>query len=179
MRFTRERSGVWVLAAAVAVAIAAGAVCGQTNMTQTTINADKLDFDYTDGVIDLKGQVVVRDMQGTLYADNATVYLDRDAGGEAETSAEGEDMGSFNRVVAYGNVRMSAEDKSAVSDKAVWTRDDNRIVLTGGRPMVRQGSSYIRATRIVYHVDTRQCEFYPNPKIVFNIKDDDKKRFTE
>lgn len=156
----------------------AGGVYAATNMVPTRINADKMNFDYENHVIYLRGHVVVADPQGMLYADNATVYLEKkekESEGETENLAVDDSVGSFYRVVAFGNVRMSAEENVAICNKAVWDKENNTIVLTGGPPMLKQGSSYIEATRIVYQIDTKQVEFHPNPRVVFNDLDEETK----
>jgi len=154
-------------------------------MVPTRINADKMNFDYSEGVIYLRGHVVVADPQGMLYADNATVYLEKNNEEEnAESDSEkdkneniqiDENIGTFYRVVAFGNVRMTTDDRAVISNKAVWDREKNTIVLTGGPPMLKQGASYIEATRIVYNISTGQTEFFPNPRVVINNIDQETK----
>jgi lipopolysaccharide transport protein LptA len=160
--------------------LAGTAVAEETNLVPTRINAERMEFDYEDGVIYLRGRVVVRDEQGTLAADNATVYLE--SKGSKEEGPEnmiGRDVGGFTRVVAVGNVKMTVENRVAVSNKAVWNREEQTIVLTGGPPLLQQDASFIRATRIVFHTDTQKCDFYPNPEVVFQVSDEDRERFAQ
>lgn len=175
----RSRWGM-VLCLCLFIGIGSRESFAQTNLVSTRINADKMSLDYDQGIIYLQGNVIVADPNGMLYADNATVYLEREEDAE-DVSAPIQvqsGMGSFYRVVAMGNVRMTASDRSAISDKAVWDRETNTIVLTGGPPMLRQGSSYIEATRIIYYVHTQLVEFYPDPRVVIHdIDDETKARF--
>jgi lipopolysaccharide export system protein LptA len=160
--------------------LTAEAAAEETNLVPTRINAERMEFDYEDGVIYLRGRVVVRDQEGTLAADNATVYLEKtgtDGTSPQELSDSG--VGSFTRIIAVGNVDMTVDNRKAISNKAVWNREDQTIVLSGGPPMLRQGASYIRATRIVFHTDTRECEFFPNPEVVFQVSDEDRQRFAQ
>ncbi|MCK5851951.1 hypothetical protein KAH27_02885 [bacterium] len=153
----------------------------ETNHVPTRINADKLECDYEEGIVYLRGSVVVRDNKGILKADNATVYFgdSKKKGGDSIDSAS--NVGSFSRVVAVGNVRMSSDNKAIVviSEKAVWNKKENKITLTGGSPMVKRGSSYIKAKRIVYDLTTQKCEWYPDPVIVFSVEDSEKTKFFE
>lgn len=168
----------WVAGAVLAAAWLAGAAETQpsTNLVPTVITADKMEYDYEEQVAYLKGRVVVRDERGSLAADNATVYFERDKSGDiaAAASAEG---ANFQRVVAYGNVKMQSGDRVAIAEKAVWNRAESKIVLTGGPPMVKQGSSYIKAERITFDVKTQRFEFYPSPEIVFQASEEEKQRF--
>jgi len=153
----------------------------ESNSVPTRINADKLECDYEEGIVYLRGSVVVRDQKGILKADNATVYFDKDKGKSSSSLDSASSVGSFSRVVAVGNVRMSSNNKTIVviSEKAVWNKKDNTIVLTGGPPMVKQGPSYIKATRITYDLTTQKCDFYPDPQMVFSVPDSEKTKFFE
>ena len=153
----------------------------KTNSVPTRINADKLECDYEENIFYLRGSVVVRDQKGILKADNATVYFDKDKGNNKSSLDSASNVGSFSRVVAVGNVRMSSNNKSIVviSDKAVWNKKDNTIILTGGPPMVKQGPSYIKAKRIVYDLTTQKCDFYPDPQMVFTVPASQKTKFFE
>jgi len=166
-------------AALIATAAAQAAPAADTNAT-TRINADQMEFDYEDegGIIYLKGHVVVRDPKGTLSADNATVYLES---GTKDATASEADFRSFSRIVAVGSVRMAASDSARVvlAEKATWTRKDNVIVLTGGPPKAKDGPSFIKAARIVYHVDTRKIEFFPQPEIMLDVPKDQKQKFVQ
>ncbi|RLD11705.1 MAG: hypothetical protein DRI44_03025 [Chlamydiae bacterium] len=152
----------------------------ETNNVPTRINADKLECDYEERIVYLRGSVVVRDTKGILKADNATVYFKKTKEKKDSLSSTA-NVGSFSRVVAVGNVRMSSNDKAVVvvSDKAVWNKNNNTIVLTGGPPMVKQGASYIKAKRIVYDLTTGKCDFFPEPQMVFSIPDSEKTKFIE
>ncbi len=149
-----------------------------TNLVPTVITSDKMEYDYEEQVAYLKGRVVVRDEQGSLAADNATVYFDREKGAD-QAPAAGADVGSFQRVVAYGNVKMQSGDRIVVADKAVWNRSEEKIVLTGGPPLAKQGASYIKAERITYNIRQQRFEFYPSPELVFHATEDQKQRFVQ
>lgn len=145
-----------------------------TNTIPMRINSDKMEFDYEEKIAYLRGHVVVRDKEGVLAADNATVYFNKKKNkGKEKEKEEDQDVSGFRRVVAVGNVRMSRDEQIVVSDKAVWNKDDNTIVLTGGPPMVREGTSYIKADKIVCHMDTKEIEFFPSPEIVFQVNEKD------
>ncbi len=157
----------------------------ETNATPTRINADKLECDYEQRIVYLRGSVVVCDSKGILKSDNATVYFSNDkdkknkkSGSSLESAS---DVGSFSRVVAVGNVVISSDDKAVVitSDKAVWNKKDNTITLTGGPPMVKQGPAYIKAERIIYDLTTQKCDFYPSPQMVFQVSPSEKAKFFE
>ena len=156
-------------------------LAAETNNVPTRINADKLECDYEEGIVYLRGSVVVRDQKGILKADNATVYFDKGKGDNKSSLDSASNVGSFSRVVAVGNVRMSSNNKTIVviSEKAVWNKKDNTIVLTGGPPMVKQGPSYIKAKRITYDLTTQKCDFYPDPQMVFTVPASEKTKFFE
>jgi len=157
-----------------------GAAETKTSDTPTRINADKLQFDYEEKVAYLRGSVVVRDTKGVLKADNATIYFTKDKNKKKKDSTT-PDVGNFTRIVAVGNVKMSSSDKNiiVVSEKAVWNKKDNTIVLTGGPPMVKQGPAYIKAERIVFDISTQNIDFKPSPEMVFEVSATEKNKFFE
>ena len=159
-------------------------IAAETNALPTRINADKLECDYEERIVYLRGSVVVRDSKGILKADNATVYFSSDEKDDKEkdnTLNAAADVGSFSRVVAVGDVIISSGDKAVIitSDKAVWNKKDNTITLTGGPPMVKQGVAYIKADRIVYDLTTQKCDFHPSPQMVFEVSASEKEKFFE
>ncbi|MCX7848367.1 MAG: hypothetical protein N2595_10105 [bacterium] len=156
----------------------AAAAQPSTNLVPTVITADKMEYDYEEQIAYLKGRVIVRDERGSLAADNATVYFERDKSSDS-TSPASSDVGNFQRVVAYGNVKMQSGDRIAIADKAVWNRAEAKIVLTGGPPMVKQGTSYIKAERITFDIKSQRFEFHPNPEIVFQASEEQKQRFMQ
>jgi lipopolysaccharide transport protein LptA len=155
---------------------------------KTTINADKLEYDIEENVAYLRGSVVVQDANGSLRADNATVYFkekkddkkpEPDKKEDKAITSKNPKVGDFYRVVALGNVLITVEDRQVSAQKAIWDRKTNKIILTGGPPMAKQGLSLIRATRIVYNVETQTIEFYPDPEVVLNPSDADRKKFMD
>jgi lipopolysaccharide transport protein LptA len=153
---------------------------------KTTINASKLEYDIEENVVYLRGNVVVNDAAGRLSADNATVYFKAKDDGKTKKPGSKDDkkavdnnpqVGDFYRIVALGNVLITSKDRQVKAEKAVWDRKANKIVLTGGPPMVKQGISFISATRIVYNVNNQTCEFYPNPEVVLHPSDSERKKF--
>ena len=167
---------------------AAGALQQSTNVVETRINADHMEYDYAEQIVYLRGNVVVTDSRGILKSDNATVeFFDKDKDKDKENAGNttGESIGDFKRVIANGNVHMISGTRVAVSDKAVWTYKENRIVLTGDdkqRPLVREVKDgkdmyMLTADRIVYDVKTQKFEFQPNPTIIMQPTAAEKDRF--
>lgn len=156
-----------------------------TNKVPVHINANKLEYNSDEKVIYLKGNVVVKHVEGTLMADNATVYMvadkKEDTTNKKDKSKKKKEnkMGSIKRIVAVGNVRMSGSDGMTISDKAVLDEENRTITLTGGPPIAKQEIGYITGERIVFDMETGDFTCYPEPHIIFELDKDARSKFLE
>jgi len=65
-------------------------------------------------------------------------------------------QGNIKKIIATGNVRYSTGNKKAFSDKAVYTTDNEIIVLTGKSPTVKMGNSFVTGKKItLFKKDSR------------------------
>jgi len=181
------RRTVILLARTLALCVCATAAAradGASNDTTTTvINADRMEFDYDAMVTYWHGNVVVSDPSGKLKADVAVVELETNKVGRQEgVGTASANRIPFKRVLATGNVKMTSGTREVVSDKAVWTSEDNRIILSGDkrRPIYREGASYyLTADRIVYDVKTQKFGLQPKAELVVNITPEQQARFID
>ena len=152
----------------------------ETNSSPVHINADKLEYNSEEKVLYLRGNVVVRHPEGMLVADNATVYQAIEKKEENKKKDEKKNkMGNIKRIVAVGNVKMTAPDGVTISEKAVWDGENQTITLTGGPPMAKRDMGYVTADRIIYDMETGNITFHPDPHLIFEIDADAKSKFLE
>lgn len=110
-----------------------GAMRSRKGSGTTTITSDRLEFDYKDYVALFEGHVRIVDPQFTLTADQMLVFF-------ANTN-------DVTRVDAVGHVNMQSQDRKATCGKAVYTRSNGAIVLTGD-PVVSKGENVLRGQKI-------------------------------
>jgi lipopolysaccharide export system protein LptA len=91
---------------------------------ESAITADRIDFDNKEGVILFDRNVLVSDPQFTMRSDRLIVFL--------------QGTNDVDQIMAIGNVSLTNENRSAKCDKAVYTRKDGQIVMTGN-VVLRQG----------------------------------------
>ncbi|MDD2710271.1 MAG: LptA/OstA family protein [Verrucomicrobiae bacterium] len=72
------------------------------------------------------------------------------------------------RVEAFGSVHIVQQGKEAFSEKAVYTRESGIIVLTEGRPKMKDDKgNWIEGRSIIYDTTNRMMKV-EKPTIIFN-----------
>lgn len=112
----------------------------------------KLDMDYEKNIAVFHNDVTVEDPRMKMNADQMTVYFE-----SKEKNIE--------KVVATGNVRFKKEDKSAMSNQAVYTAKDGKIVLTG-QPMVKSDRNVLAGEKITFYRDDNRMLIEPSAKLI-------------
>jgi lipopolysaccharide transport protein LptA len=56
---------------------------------------------------------------------------------------------SIEQITAKGNVKIMFEDKTAVTDQAVYTPHNKTLILTGGNSRITSGKDYIAGDKII------------------------------
>ncbi len=126
-------SAILLLAASDLVADAARPRAGNKPRGTTVITSDRLEFDYKDYVALFEGHVKIVDPQFVLTADQMLVFF--------------ENTNDVTRVDAVGHVNMQSQDRKAACGKAVYTRSNGAVVLTGD-PVVSKGPNTLRGQKI-------------------------------
>lgn len=71
--------------------------------------------------------------------------------------------GATERIEAEGDVFYVTPDQDARGDRAVYTADNDQIVMTGN-VIVMQGKNVLHGDRLVIHVATREAQMESNAK---------------
>ena len=122
-------------------------------LRETIITSDKIDFDYNEGVILFDEHVVVDDPQFVMRSDRLLVFM--------------ESTNDVSQVMAVGNVVFSNEMRSATCDKAVYTRKDGQVVLSGDVRLKTEGETTgeVRGKKVVIWVDDERVEVLDGARI--------------
>lgn len=91
---------------------------------ESTIVADKIEFDNKEGVILFDKNVFVNDPQFMLRSDRLIVFM--------------EGTNEVDQIMAIGTVSLTNQNRSAQCDKAVYTRKNGQIVMSGN-VVLKQG----------------------------------------
>lgn len=124
-----------------------------TPQRETVITANKIDFDNREGVILFDENVFVDDPQFSMRSDRLLIFM--------------EGTNDVSQVMSIGNVVFSNEMRSATCDKAIYTRKDGQIVMTGDVRLKSEGdtSGEVRGEKVVIWVDDERVEVLKGAKI--------------
>ncbi len=125
---------------------------GSTNeaVQPMTITATRMEYDYKESVALFDENVVVSDARFNMQSDKMIVFF--------------EGTNDMSRLVVMGNVSISNENRLAHCDKAVYSRADGRIVMTGTATLQRTGqgeAGKVTGDRITIWLDEERIEVYP------------------
>ena len=114
------------------------------------VTADRLITDRAGKKATFSGRVKVVRGQSTIEADRLTVYYDekapRDEGLQPGRSA-------IERAVAEGSVKIKTKDLTALTPKATYNRNTQKIELLGAGTRVISGNNSITGAKIVLQLE--------------------------
>lgn len=103
------------------------------------IISDTVEANQKQNMVTFIGNVVAKQGDTTLYANNLIIIYD----GETKKMKE---------VIAMGNVKIVQLERRATSQKATFYQNENRAILEGD-VVVREGENVIRGERVIYYLD--------------------------
>jgi lipopolysaccharide transport protein LptA len=130
---------------------------------EAVITAERIEFDNKEGVILFDENVVVDDPQFVMRSDRLLVFM--------------EGTNDVQQIMAVGKVSITNLNRSASCDKAVYTRKEGQIVMTGNARLMRQGDEggEVTGNRITFWLDDERMEVSPGrvvlPPGTFNKAD--------
>lgn len=121
---------------------------------ETVITSDKIDFDNREGVILFDDHVLVDDPQFLMRSDRLLVFM--------------EGTNDVSQIMAIGSVTFSNEMRSATCSKAVFTKKDGQVVMTGDVRMKSEGETAgeVSGEQVVIWVDDERVEVLKGAKII-------------
>ncbi len=124
-----------------------------TPQRETVITSDKIDFDNREGVILFDENVFVDDPQFSMRSDRLLIFM--------------EGTNDVSQVMSIGNVVFSNEMRSATCNKAIYTRMDGQIVMTGNVRLKTEGETAgeVQGEKVVIWVDDERVEVLLGAKI--------------
>ena len=142
---------------------AAGSRTQAEPQREAVITAERIEFDNKEGVILFDENVVVDDPQFMMSSDRLLVFM--------------EGTNDVQQIMAVGKVVITNLNRLASCDKAVYTRKDGQIVMTGNARLMRQGDEggEVTGNRITFWLDDERMEVSPGrvvlPPGTFNKAD--------
>ena len=103
------------------------------------ITADWMEVDQNKNTITYKGRVVTVQADMTMRSETLTAYYDPE-------------MKQMKQIVAEGKVNATQGNRIATGEKAVFDDKSKTVTLTGN-PVMRQGNSQVKGTKVIYYMD--------------------------
>ena len=129
---------------------------------ESVITAERIEFDNKEGIILFDENVLVDDEQFLMRANRLLVFM--------------EGTNDVQQIMAVGNVSITNQNRAASCEKAVFTKKDGQIVMTGkARLHQGDGGGEVTGDRITFWLDDERMEVYPGrvvlPPGTFNKAD--------
>lgn len=134
------------------VSVFGGGVCDVTGVAAATRNPMTVTSDRMTAqgksrkVIFEKSVVLTRDDM-VLRANRMTVFFKKDKNGKSEKSSNESFEEKVDRMEAQGKVMIEKEDVKATSGRAVYYKDEEKVVLTES-PVAWQNGTRVTGTRM-------------------------------
>lgn len=136
---------------AMGTAMAADAVGDGAAAEPIRITADRLVSDSNKRTAEFSGKVKAVQGQTIITADRLKLtYKD---GQRDNTETE-----SIDTIEAQGQVHITFDNRVAVSEKAVYTTVDRKLVLSGPNSKITSGQDVITGSRITFYRDAGRVE---------------------
>src|SRR3989344_6682738 len=103
-----------------------------------TITSNNMEARKKENLVIFRGDVVAQQKDYTLYSRELHVYY-----------ADGQEI---KEMIATGDVRIVQADKVATGEKAVYTKVNRAVVLTGN-PQVEQDCDVVKGEKIIMYLD--------------------------
>ncbi len=120
---------------------------GSADEDQIHVSADALVSDRNANYAEFQGNVVTTQKGSTMFSDRLKIFYIQDPT-KKKTAKNPNSQGAIDKIVATGNVKIKMEDKTAWADKAVYTKNDDSILLSGGNPRIFSGKNYLTGETI-------------------------------
>ncbi|MCF8113086.1 MAG: hypothetical protein K9K21_04430 [Desulfotignum sp.] len=110
------------------------------------ITADKMIAHQKDNMVEFIGNVKAVQEDAVLLAQVVKIYLN--PSDEKEGDAQNRAQSRVKKIVASENVEYTAGERKAFADKAVYTSEDDILILTGKSARLLTGTSWVSGTKI-------------------------------
>jgi lipopolysaccharide export system protein LptA len=107
------------------------------------ITSDRLEADDATFQVKFLGNVVVRQGDAVIYAEEVTIFF------QSESR-------EIERAEAYRDVRIVQGTRVATGQKAIFYGKEGRIVITGS-PRLHQGEDYLEGDEITVFLNEERC----------------------
>lgn len=156
--------GLWLIVVAMSYQLSAisyaappSSALSATESQPITITSNNMEARKKENLVIFKGDVKAEQKDYTLYSKELYVYY-----------ADGKEI---KEMIATGDVRIVQLNKTATGEKAVYTRENRAVVLTGN-PQVEQDCDVVKGDKITIYLDDNKSLVEGRVRAVVNPKDE-------
>jgi lipopolysaccharide export system protein LptA len=128
----------------------------------TEIRAERVVYDESKRLVQLDGQVRLRDPRMAMNCDEARIFL--------------KDDNKIDWIEALFGIIIQSGDRKALAERATYHADEAKFTLED-RPKVMQGLNVITADRIIFWHETRRMVCEPNARALLYMDEETKVKF--
>ncbi len=108
--------------------------------------SDKMTATKTSSMVEFTGNVRATRLDAIINADSLKIFF-----AEKSDKKTGKPDNNIKKIVAQGHVIYTQGKKKAFADKAVYTLDDEILVLTGKTARLTTGPSFVTGKKITLY----------------------------
>jgi len=145
----------------IVISINASTAYGETIKTEREINitADTMVLYSKKNMTVFKGNVKAVNKDTTITSDELKIYYSNKKKTDKISNSK-----SFKKINAEGNVIIKFKDKTAKAGKALYFSKDEKIILTGQRPLIIDGENRIEGDKITWFIKKEVMEIEKKSK---------------
>ncbi|MCP3874514.1 MAG: hypothetical protein GY699_15335 [Desulfobacteraceae bacterium] len=110
--------------------------------------SDKMVAQADTSMVEFIGNVKVTRLDSTVLADSIKIYFYENDDDRDPQNDNSDPQNDVKKIVSTGNVEYTAGERKAFADQAVYTTQDEILVLTGRSPKLITGSSFVTGKKI-------------------------------
>ena len=126
------------------------------NAKKVHFTANRLVSDNGAGLVELNGDVHITQGKTIIHADTFLVYYSKEMMPEKDRHDPGSE--AIEKVVATGNVYIRFDDIVANTQRAVYTKMNQTVILAGDGTKTMKGKHSITGSAITYFMDKKQIK---------------------
>jgi lipopolysaccharide export system protein LptA len=136
-----------VIGAAILPLSAIGAsVTDENKKAPLHVLSDRMIAKRDTSMVEFIGDVKATWQDSVLLSDSVQVYFN-----EQSDKKDDSPQSNIKKIISTGNVRYTSGERKAFADKAVYTAQDDVLVLTGKAPRLETGSSFVTGKKITLY----------------------------
>lgn len=113
--------------------------------------SDKMVAKRESSNVEFIGNVKATRIDSVIQADSLQVFFNESGSQTDADSPQDPNQGNVKKIVAAGNVRYTAGERKAFADKAVYTAQNQVLVLTGKTAKLMTGTSFVTGKKITLY----------------------------